>query len=370
MVGVKEVSFLTLALTLVPGLGLNRAHQLLQKVGTPADIFRLRRAELVRDYQLPEEAAVAIAGRFAIRNAETAAREARSRNISILSYFDDAYPELLRQIYSAPLVLYTSGNVNYLRTPAIALVGSRRCSIYGRQISHKLARDLAEVGLVLVSGLARGIDSCAHLGALDAGGYTIAVMGNGVDVIYPRENRRLYERIRQHGCLISEFPCGSFPAPQNFPIRNRIISGLCYGTLITEASEFSGSLITARLALEQNREVWAVPGNITSPGSYGPNYLIKQGAKIVLSAQDVLDELPLYVLDCLSHPAEIHAPSGKVEPEELAILKLLPPDASIQFERLLKLSGLSQSRLNEVLLELEMRDLIRQLPGRQFARKL
>lgn len=370
----KDQTLYCLALSLVPGLGLSRLHQMVRRCGSAGEVFKLGRSELGHRFQLPSEIQAFVAGGAALQAAEKTLKETRERKICILSLFDDRYPHLLKEIFEPPLVLYCLGNVDVLRQPAVALVGSRRCSVYGKQISQKLARDLASAGLAIVSGLARGIDSQGHIGALEVGGTTVAILGNGVDVVYPRENRRLYQRIREQGCIVSEFPCGSFPGPQNFPIRNRIISGLCHGTLITEASEFSGSLITARLTLEQNRELWAVPGNVTSPGSYGPNYLIKQGAKIVLTAQDVLDELPLHVLDFLARKETKRegnqALMAVVNTSEEKVLQLLSTDASIHFERLLQTSGLSFSELNQALLRLEMQGLIRQLPGRQFSRKL
>ena len=220
--------------------------------------------------------------------------------------------------------------------------------------------------------MARGIDTQAHLGAFEGGGTTVAVLGNGVDVIYPRENRRLYREIVDKGCVISEFPCGSFPAPQNFPVRNRIISGMCYGTLITEAVKCSGSLITARLTLEQDRELCAVPGNVMNAGSYGLNHLIKQGAQMVTDGQDLLEALPPYVLDLLARVPLPSATSGagSLTSREEKVLKLLFSDTSIHFDLLLRQSGLGFAELNQLLLQLEMKGCLRQLPGRQFSRIL
>ena len=367
----KEETYHCLALSLIPGLGTRRLNSLIQACGSPSELLRLSPARLA-GFQLAEETKAFISKGCALRAGEKALQQAREKGISILSIFDDHYPHRLKQIFDPPLVLYCLGNLALLCRPSIAVVGSRRCSVYGKEITQKITRELSSVGLCIVSGLARGIDSLAHIGALESGGTTVAVLGNGVDVIYPRENRRLYRRVCESGCVISEFLCGTFPAPQNFPIRNRVISGLCYGTLITEASEFSGSLITARLALEQNRELWAVPGNITSLGSYGPNYLIKQGAKIVLDIQDVLEELPPYVLDLLTQQAT-PLPAYNVESltrAEEKVVKLFAPDTSMHFDQLLKTSTLRLSQLNEVLLQLEMKGLIRQLPGRQFSRKI
>ena len=368
----RDETYYSLALALVPGLGISRLHQIIKQCGSPVEVFKGPGVEL-RHLQLSHEIRSFISSGCALREAEKTMKETQEKQIRILSMFDCEYPHLLKEIFEPPVVVYCRGELKALRQPSLAIVGSRRCSVYGKQVTQKLSRELASMGLTVVSGLARGIDSQAHIGAIESKGTTVAVLGNGVDVIYPRENRRLYEQIRDIGCVVSEFPCGAFPAPQNFPIRNRIISGLCYGTIITEASEFSGSLITARLTLEQNRELCAVPGNITSPGSYGPNYLIKQGAKIVLDVQDVLDELPLYVLDSLAlkEPAAgLRAPEEPLSKSQENILKLLATDASIHFDRLLQISKMSQSRLNEGLLQLEMKGRICQSPGRRFSRKL
>ena len=202
------------------------------------------------------------------------------------------YPRLLEEIFDPPLVLYARGQLSALESPCVAIVGTRRPTLYGLQMAQGLASDLGARGISIASGLARGIDAAAHRGCLDGNGKTIAVLGCGIDVVYPREHRQLAKKVLENGLLLSEFIPGTSPAPQNFPVRNRIISGLALGTLIVEASEYSGSLITARLAMEQNREVFALPGNLTSPQSFGPNFLIKQGAKLVQSWRDVVEEMP------------------------------------------------------------------------------
>jgi DNA processing protein len=369
-----------LALSLIPGLGTSRIHQLLRHHrDKPSELFRLSRHHLIR-LSLSEEMATLIAGGRALQAAEKTIEDGHKRGIELLSLAEEHYPQMLRSIYDAPLVLYCLGDKLVAQEAAIAVVGSRRASVYGRQVTQKLARDLSESGLVVVSGLARGIDTYAHLGALEGGGRTVAVLGSGVDIVYPRENRKLYERIREKGCIISEFPCGAFPAPQNFPIRNRIISGLCYGTVIAEASEFSGSLITARLTLEQNRQLWAIPGNVTNPGSYGPNYLIKQGARIVLDKQDIFEELPVYVLDSLQTGLSDgeekglskgqENPAAVPEPDEQRVLKMLSVDSAIHFDTLLAKADFDFPQLHQALLRLEMKGLIRQLPGCQYSRVL
>src|SRR5262249_44743724 len=205
---------------------------------------------------------------------------------------DEEFPAALREIFDPPLTIYTRGNRALMKEPAVAIVGSRRPTAYGRAVARRLAMDLAQKGLVIISGMARGVDSAAHEGAIEVGGNTIAVLGTGIDVPYPAENKKLYEQIGAKGLLISEFPLGTFPAPQNFPIRNRVISGLSLGVVVVEAAQYSGSLITARLAMEQNREVFAVPGSVTNKNSWGPHVLIKQGAKLVQDWQDVMEEMP------------------------------------------------------------------------------
>lgn len=360
-----------LALTLVPGLGTTRILGLLKRYGSAGEILRLPAAEL-RRLNLSAEIRDCLSTGYARRLAEETVRVAEKKGIRIICLFDPEYPWLLKQIYDPPLVLYAVGDLACASRPSVAVVGSRRCSVYGREVTEKLARELAQLGINVISGLARGIDSCAHKGALAGGGSTVAVLGNGVDVVYPRENRRLYERIRDQGCLLSEFPLGSFPAPQNFPVRNRIISGLCYGTLISEAGEFSGSLITARLTLEQNRELWAVPGNITSPGSYGPNYLIKQGAHCTLTVQDIVDQLPLQVLQALKRelsPCPAQNPPA-VSPLEEKVLSALPCDSALPFDRLLERLSLEVSQLSQALLSLEIKGFVAQHPGRRFSRRL
>lgn len=286
----------------------------------------------------------------------------------------DGYPPLLEEIDDPPLVLYARGDAAALEPPCVAVVGTRRPTLYGLQMAQGLAADLGGRGLVVVSGLARGIDAAAHRGCLDAGGRTIAVLGCGIDIVYPREQRQLTRKILEKGLLLSEFPPGTPPAPQNFPVRNRIISGLSLGALIVEAGEYSGSLITARLAMEQNREVFAIPGNLTSSRSFGPNYLIKQGAKLVQSWRDVVEELPPDLRrDILVREDAKPSPKpalGLLSKEEQSLLECLKPDEATQFDKLYRRSGLEIPQLCDLLLNLEMRGWIRQLPGNLYIRIL
>jgi DNA processing protein len=225
-------------------------------------------------------------------------------------------------------------------------------------------------GLCIISGLARGIDGAAHRGCIEVNGSTIAVLGCGIDVVYPREHRQLTQKILQNGLLLSEFPPGTSPAPQNFPIRNRIISGLAMGSVIVEASEYSGSLITARLAMEQNREVFALPGNLTSPQSFGPNFLIKQGAKLVQTWRDIVEELPSEIRQEILIKEDARSPDKPVmellSEEEMKLLKLLKTDEATQFDKLYQNSGFSIPHLSDLLLNLEMAGKVRQLPGNLY----
>ena len=376
----QDQAFFCLALNLIPGLGRSKLRSLLDRFESAEAVFRLTPSELAR-LRLPFQIQSYILSGGALQEAERAADQAKEKGVEILTLFDDSYPQQLKHIYDPPAVLYCRGDRTLLGLPAIAIVGSRRCSVYGRQVTRKLASELGAAGLAIISGMARGIDAEAHRGCLSSQAKTVAVLGNGVEMAYPRENRKLYERILRTGCLISEFPCGVHPAPQNFPIRNRIISGLSLGVLITEAARYSGSLITARLALEQNRELWAVPGNITSAGSFGTNSLIKQGAGAILCSQDLVDELPSYVqsglrLDDQAPPERAEgADEGRDGPrqpseDEKKVLELLKPDEAIGFDQLASLSGLDAARLNRLLFQLEMRGWVIQDRGRTYSRKL
>ncbi len=361
-----------LALSLSPGLGTIRLNRLLMRIGGPAEILSLSARHLAR-LGLSAETRVYIKNGCARRDAENVVEYVEKHGIELLSPFEEHYPMLLKEIADPPAILYCQGDVRTLSKCSVAVVGSRHCTVYGRGVARKLSRELAELGLNIVSGMARGIDAESHRGALEAGGTTVAVFGTGIDIVYPREHKKLCEKIRENGCVVTEFPLGSFPAPQNFPIRNRLISGLSLGTLIPEAKEFSGSLITARLTLEQNRELWAVPGNITNPGSYGPNYLVKQGATPVITVQDVLDELPLHVLEELisdqnTPDPDSTKPGSSTEEDEL--LSILPEDSAVHFDRLLELTASSISELSVRLLELEMKGIVKQWPGRRYSREM
>lgn len=369
-----------LGLTQIEGLGVRGAHRIIEQFGSPAAAYSASLTEL-ESCGVPARAAQAIFAQAGLKEAENELAAARKADCQLLDYGSHDYPALLRQIPDAPLVLYVRGDVKVLSEWTVAMVGSRKPSAYGSQVAHRLARDLAERQVVVASGLARGIDSCAHRGALEArGGKTIAVQGRGNDEIYPRENRKLAEKIMENGAVISEFPIGTGPVPENFPIRNRIISGLSLGVLVVEAAEYSGSLITARLALDQNREVFAVPGNITSAQSFGPNHLIKQGAKLVDQWVDVVEELPVEVRAQLIPPETTsdasqsgEAPSlfeQSMTEDQKVVFDFLRVDEPAFVDAIFGSVGIPPARVLQSLLELEMNGLIRQLPGKNFIRKL
>jgi DNA processing protein len=368
------------ALTRIEGLGVRGAHKLIEHFGSPQAVYMASLTEL-ESCGVPARVAQAVFAQACLKDAEKELEKAAKADCMLVAFDSEDYPPLLKQISDAPLLLYVRGDVKALSQFAVAIVGTRRPTAYGSSVTHRLAHDLAQRQLVVVSGLARGVDSAAHWGALEAKGKTIAVLGSGIDVIYPRENKRLAEQIIQSGAVISEFPLGTGPAPENFPIRNRTISGLSLGVVVVEAAEYSGSLITARLALEQNREVFAVPGNITSAQSFGPNHLIKQGAKLVDQWMDVIEEFPGDVRRQLLPPQEASEgePMGaqaatlfeaSLTAEQKAVFEVLRADQALFVDDIVEAVHLSQPRVLAALLDLEMNGLIRQLPGKNFVRKL
>ncbi len=293
----------------------------------------------------------------------------RKHNISTIAISSGYYPKLLKETYNPPYLLYVKGDKSVLKKNCIAIVGSRNASYYGKKVAFKLAEQLSRAGYTIVSGLARGIDSYAHKGALAVGGSTIAVMGNGLDIIYPRENFQLMREISNSGLLLSEYPPGTSPLRGNFPARNRLISGLSLGVVVVEASERSGALITADFALEQNREVFAVPGNINSMTSTGTNNLIKQGAKIVNQVEDILEEFPSIIREKQikkdGSGGLNSVISGKTEDKVLKLISAQP----IHIEELLAESCLKINELNALITFLEAQGRIKRLPGNYFVVK-
>jgi DNA processing protein len=370
-----------IALNMIRGIGPRTANQLLDRFGSPAQVFAASRGALEASGVKPETVRELHDSEI-LERAGAEIERLEQLGATVITLEDEDYPPLLREIYDPPIALYVRGDLKRAcERPCLAVVGSRRCSTYGINAAASLARDLAAQGLTIVSGMARGIDAAAHRGALEAAGLTVSVVGTGLETTYPKEHKKLEGEIAASGAVISEFPLGTPPLPQNFPYRNRVLSGLCFGVLIVEAAEHSGSLITARLAYEQGREVFAVPGNITSQTSFGPNYLIKDGAKLVQHWRDVIEELPRNLKEKIlgiERTATSDAQSNvqpifeavELSQSERQVLELLSPEVPAHIDQLLITSSLNSSELMNALLGLEMKDRIKQLPGKSFIKRM
>ncbi|HXY16057.1 MAG TPA: DNA-processing protein DprA [Terriglobales bacterium] len=368
-----------LALALTPGLGPTKARRLVDFFGSIQHLFDASLTEL-EAAGLHASSAQSLGTGRSMELANEEVIRAEAAGVRLISLEHQLYPAQLKQIYDPPVILYVRGNESVIGEPGIALVGTRHPTPYGSGMAERLACDLAARGLVIFSGMARGIDTAGHRGAIAAQGKTVAVFGTGVDVPYPKENTRLIERmLALGGAVISEFPLGTFAAPQNFPIRNRIISGISLGVLVVEAAEYSGTRITSRCALEQNREVFAVPGNVTNKNSWGPNTLIKQGAKLVATWEDVWEELPTDVRLKLTPKCGPESPAGEtaslfqeseLPPHEKKIFALLKADESTHIDEIVeKLElELSSSEIFAALFELELAGKVKQLPGKNFVK--
>ena len=370
-----------LALSLTPGVGAGRGRKLVEHFGGMERLFAASLTEL----EAAGLAGVSAQSLALGKSLELAAAEydhVEQAGAAILVPGDVGFPRRLLEIYDPPLVLYVRGNPEILDRYGIAIVGTRHPTAYGLGIAERLACDLAARGLIVFRGMARGVDSAAHRGALNAHGLTVAVWGTGIDVVYPRENQKLTDQIlASGGAVISEFPLGAFPAPQNFPIRNRLISGISIGVLVVEAGEYSGTRVTARCALEQGREVYAVPGNVTNKLSWGPNTLIKQGAALVATWEDVWEELPADVRLALTPPEQPASEEGtsaslfqgaELPASEKKVFGLLRADESTHIDQLVErlASHLSSSEIFTALFELELSGRIRQMPGKYYVRTM
>lgn len=370
-----------MALVLSPQMGSTRTLRAMSRLQSPAALFAASLTEL-EGLGLP-----AVAARFVFEGRARAAAEAELQRVEeqhagFLTHDCPGYPERLREIYDPPAVLWHRGDTSILPLPGIAVVGTRHPTPYGAGMAQMLSRELASRGLTVLSGMARGVDTKAHEGALEAKGKTVAVWGTGVDVIYPKENKRLAEQILMNGgCILSEFPLGTFPAPQNFPIRNRVLSGMSVGVLVVEAAEHSGTRITARCAMEQNRDVYAVPGNVTNKGSWTPNTLIKQGAKLTATWEDVWEDLPSQVRVELEERLERGRESGtavsaslfaesNLPPAERLVFEQLRHDEAVQLDDLIELldGQLQSPEIFTALFELELVGRVRQMPGKNYVR--
>jgi DNA processing protein len=361
-----EDLFHWLALNLVPGVGSTLFKRLLDRFKTPEAVFRASAKDLRMIEGLAEKVVQAIGQGPFEKEVERELYLLKEVGGCILTLNNESYPERLKNIYDPPPLLYVRGEIQKEDALAVAIVGSRRTLPYGRAITEKIAQDLVRHGVTVVSGMARGIDSVAHQGAIAGGGRTIAVLGCGVDVIYPPENRKLCEQIIDHGAVLSEFRMQSPPEAGHFPKRNRIISGLSLGVVVVQAGKDSGSLITAGYALEQGREIFAVPGNVGADSSQGSNKLIKEGAKLVESSEDILEEiLPQWRRE----EEETREDPAKGLTEEEKVLYGLLADTPLHIDIIIRESRLEPGRVSSLLLNLEIKGYIAQWPGMCFTRK-
>jgi DNA processing protein len=353
----------SIALNTVPGLRAAVYHRALSRFGSPRGIVEAAVKGLLAQTGAGPATCAAVAALDVERRWKRETERAKSAGAAIVTLFDEGYPANLLQIPDPPPVLYLRGELFGSDTDAVAVVGSRAATGYGRAVASSLARELAARGITVVSGLARGIDSSAHKGALEGGGRTVAVLGSGLDRIYPAENRPLAARLSAAGALVTEFPFGSRPEAWHFPLRNRIISGLSRGVVVVEAASRSGALITGRLALEQGREVFAVPGNISSPVSEGPNSLLSDGATLVSGVEDILNEFP----DLAGRePARLQHP-GPLSEEEKTLLSHIGNEP-VAADELIRRTSLPSSRTLSLLTSLELKGLVDRRDGRGYVR--
>lgn len=356
-----------LTLYFVPGLGATGFHRLVESFGSASSALKARRQDLMQVPGIRAEAIAAIVNQPPYQEAEAELKQIDRLGLSLVCFGDSDYPALLANIYKPPMVLYVKGNPGVLQQEGLAVVGSRAATTYGLKIAREMSGKLAAMGLVIFSGLALGIDTAAHTGTLEVGGKTVAVLGCGLDVCYPKSNWRLGEQIVEAGALVSEYRLGTQPDAFRFPERNRIISGLGRGVLVVEAAQRSGSLITARLALEEGREVFAIPGRVDSVKSAGTHRLLQEGAKLVSGIDDILDEIGWLSQGGAksgSIPPELTPtePISQDEAQVLAVLDVYPQ----HIDSIIALAKLGAAKVNEVLLRLELHGLIEVLPGQQY----
>lgn len=353
-----------LRLLMVPGVGPARVRSLVGHFRSPSSVMHATTGALCRADGIDQILAEAIRRAPPQHAAEEQLALVNKHRCRLLTFWDDDFPTSLKTIDDAPVALFVKGELHATDKFSIAMVGTRQPTTYGSMVTERLASDLVARGLSIVSGLARGVDTIAHRAALQAGGRTIAVLGSGLDVIYPSENRRLVEEVVKQGALISEYFFGTKPDAPNFPRRNRIIGGLSLGTVVIEAGEKSGALITAAMALDQGREVFAVPGSIFSPKSIGPHRLIQEGARLVHSADDILSELTAQ-LDLFGPPAAGGRPAVDLTESEQRLYDLLTHEP-VHVDVLARQAGLPPAQVLATLLQLEFKNVVKQLPGKMF----
>ncbi len=365
----QDERYYWLALYLVPGLGHTVFRSLLENFGRPEAVFEAGVSELVKARGVRDDVARKIAGKEFSTDPEKELRKVERAGARIVTYLDPSYPKLLKEIHNPPALLYIKGQDIPSNQTHVAVVGSRNATHYGLRAAERIGMGLARRRVGVVSGLAKGVDSAAHKGCLREKGFTIAVMGTGIDRVYPAGNKRLMDQVAESGAVITEFPMGSPPEPKNFPIRNRIISGLSRGVVVVEATKQSGSLITASLALDQGREVFAVPGSINSFKSRGAHFLIKQGAKLIENADDILDEFGF------------HRGTAQVGAGLRASVEALPEmdefqrklydiicDYPIHIDQIVRKGDMDAGEVSGILMEMELKGLVKQLPGKMFVR--
>jgi DNA processing protein len=348
-----------------PGIGPQRIRNLIDRFKTPSEVYRASVRELIEIDGIDRVLAAAIKNHQGSTFAGEQIKSAGQQGVQILGLWDEGYPPRLAQVFDPPIVLYVKGSIPCLSSEAVAVVGTRSPSEYGKMMATKFTRDLVQHGLQTVSGLARGVDTICHHETIAQGGSTVAVLGSGLDQIYPYENKKLAAQICERGAMVSEYPIGTKPDAPHFPRRNRIIAGLCLATLVIEAGETSGALITADNALEYGREVMAVPGPVHSPKSKGCNHLIQQGAKLVQCVEDVLVEIGAQVRQPM--PQQTALPLEELTEPEGALLALLTPDPQ-HIDLLAEKYGQPTFTTLALLLQLELKNRVVQLAGKKFAR--
>ncbi len=357
-----------LVLNLLPKIGPVRVRRLLEVFGSPERILSAKASEILRVESFGQDLAKTIAGWESTVDLSRELRRIDEMGLTVITQDDEAYPPLLKEIHSPPLVLYVWGQLTQRDRNAVGVVGSRQASMYGLDTAKKMSFQMAYAGLTVISGLARGIDTAAHEGALASKGRTVAVIGAGLGKLYPPENQGLAERIATQGAVISEFPVDYPPDKQSFPLRNRIVAGMCSGLLVVEAPVRSGSLITANQATEMGRTVYAVPGNIDRPTSAGCNRLIQQGAKLVMEGGDILDDL-MTLFPTAPRAPKLEGPVLPVNlsPDEEAVFSALGTEQS-HVDQITARCGLSSATVSSTLMRLEMKRLVRPLPGLRYVK--
>lgn len=363
----SDIGYKWLELSLIKGLGSIAFKQLLERFGDPEYVFQAPLSELMNVEGIKKRTALNIRNRAFSSDPLLEMKCAEEFGVKIITFSEPAYPRQLKEIYDPPMVLYTKGEKIPNNLTFVAIVGSRNASHYGLTASEELAQGVARRGLGVISGMARGIDSAAHWGCINGKGFTIAVLGTGIDNIYPSSNKKLFHKITEIGVVISEFPFGTRPVPNNFPIRNRIISGISKGVIVVEATKNSGSLITASLALDQGREVFAVPGSINSFKSSGCHFLIKQGARLIENSDDVLDELGLNIPHVPKSDTFNRDQTPIMDEHEKNIYDLLG-EYPLHIDDIAIKGKLGTQEAASTLTRMELKGMIRQLPGKMFVR--